>query len=324
MASSAVAARIPTTAPVGLSESLQGTALKAEDNSYNTATPSARTVAPKVQPSGALDPLAFLRITSHFGHRLHPVTSKWRKHEGVDLAAKLEQPVYAVLPGVVAYAGVKGGYGNVVEIFHSAHNTTSLYGHLNSIDVEQGQRIAKGHVIGGAGTTGVSTGVHLHFAVKNAGGDFIEPLAYLADFEQDTAPLIANAAPRKVIVATATRRNTRAVASTTTTRSSKALRTQVASSRQRSSKAAVQVAVFKNDKALPAAAIAAKPAPKPKVTPAQVADFEARVARAASEAERYSRLYEEGAISRNDRDSKLAAATSARTQLQAAKDSATN
>lgn len=104
------------------------------------------------------------RTTSGFGVRFDPFNGRPAVHQGQDFAAALNTPVHATAPGVVAFAGVRSGYGNTIEIDHGRGFKTR-FAHLNAIAVEPGQRIALGQRIGAMGTTGRSTGVHLHYEV---------------------------------------------------------------------------------------------------------------------------------------------------------------
>ena len=115
-------------------------------------------------------PLAFSRISSGFGGRMHPIFRNWRAHTGVDFAAPRGTPVWATADGIVTYAGVKGGYGNVVEIRHSG-SVTTLYGHLSAFaaGVRQGTRVSQGQTVAYVGATGFATGPHLHYEFKLAG-----------------------------------------------------------------------------------------------------------------------------------------------------------
>ena len=115
-------------------------------------------------------PLAFSRISSGFGGRMHPIFRNWRAHTGVDFAAPKGTPVWATADGVVEYAGVKGGYGNVVEIRHSG-SVSTLYGHLSAFapGVRQGSRVSQGQTVAFVGRTGFATGPHLHYEFKIAG-----------------------------------------------------------------------------------------------------------------------------------------------------------
>lgn len=113
-------------------------------------------------------PMQTTRITSGFAMRMHPIHKVWRAHTGVDYGAPTGTPVRTVGDGRVKFAGVMGGYGNVVEIEHGGGDTT-LYAHLSRIDVRVGQPVERGQTIGGVGSTGWSTGPHLHFEFKQNG-----------------------------------------------------------------------------------------------------------------------------------------------------------
>jgi murein DD-endopeptidase MepM/ murein hydrolase activator NlpD len=104
------------------------------------------------------------RTTSGFGVRFDPFNGRPALHQGQDFAAPLNTPIYATAPGIVSFVGVRSGYGNVVEIDHGRGFKTR-FAHLNAMAVRAGQRIALGQRIGAMGTTGRSTGVHLHYEV---------------------------------------------------------------------------------------------------------------------------------------------------------------
>ncbi len=104
------------------------------------------------------------RTTSGFGVRFDPFNSRPALHQGQDFAAPLNTPIRAPAPGVVSFVGVRSGYGNTVEIDHGRGFKTR-YAHLNSMAVRPGQRVTLGQRIGAMGTTGRSTGVHLHYEV---------------------------------------------------------------------------------------------------------------------------------------------------------------
>ncbi len=107
-------------------------------------------------------PLEFSRVSSGYGMRFHPVLGRQKAHLGVDYAAPTGTPVRTIADGVVKFAGVQRGYGNVIEVAHSGNKVTK-FAHLSRIDVKRGQRIAQGDFIGAVGSTGMSTGPHLHF-----------------------------------------------------------------------------------------------------------------------------------------------------------------
>jgi murein DD-endopeptidase MepM/ murein hydrolase activator NlpD len=121
-----------------------------------------------------ISPLKIYTITSGFGVRFHPILKVYRPHHGVDYGAPYGSPVYAVAEGVVKKAGWMGGYGKVVIIKHS-NGFETLYGHLSSILVKVGERVEQGRMIGRVGSTGLSTGPHLHFEVRK-NGKLVNPL----------------------------------------------------------------------------------------------------------------------------------------------------
>jgi murein DD-endopeptidase MepM/ murein hydrolase activator NlpD len=105
-------------------------------------------------------------ITSLFGWRIHPITGDRRFHAGTDLGAPLGTPILATGKGQVATADWVGGYGLTVILNHSSAQQT-LYGHMSEILVQPGQWVEAGTVIGRVGSTGNSTGPHLHFEVRH-------------------------------------------------------------------------------------------------------------------------------------------------------------
>ena len=104
------------------------------------------------------------RTTSGYGVRFDPFNGRPALHQGQDFAAPLNTPILATAPGIVSFTGVRSGYGNTVEIDHGRGFKTR-FAHLNAIAVQSGQAIAVGQRIGAMGTTGRSTGVHLHYEV---------------------------------------------------------------------------------------------------------------------------------------------------------------
>ncbi len=146
-------------------------------------------------------PLEFSRISSGFGMRMHPIQKSWRTHKGTDYAAPSGTRVRAVGDAVVEFAGVKGGYGNVVVLRHNGQYST-VYAHLSRIAVRRGARVAQSDTIGYVGKTGWATGPHLHYEFRIA-GEARNPLAIalpaalplpaqdLAAFRSQAEPLIA-------------------------------------------------------------------------------------------------------------------------------------
>lgn len=104
-------------------------------------------------------------MSSGYGYRVDPVYGGTRFHEGLDFAAPSGTPVYATASGTVVLAKPNGGYGNCVEIDHG-YNYLTRFGHLSSIEVEEGQSVRRGDKIGEVGNTGKSTGPHLHYEVR--------------------------------------------------------------------------------------------------------------------------------------------------------------
>ena len=114
-------------------------------------------------------PLKHIRITSHFtNRRYHPVLKRWKAHLGTDFGARRGTPILAAAEGKVVFAGWLGGYGKVVKIKHK-DNYLTLYAHQSRIKVKKGQHVSPGQVIGYVGSTGRSTGPHLHFGLYKNG-----------------------------------------------------------------------------------------------------------------------------------------------------------
>ena len=124
-------------------------------------------------PSGL--PLASARLTSGFGMRGHPILGGYRMHAGVDLAAPFRSPIFAPSDATVRVAGWQGGHGLLVALDHGAGLQTR-YGHMARLNVAAGQRVRKGDVIGYVGSTGLSTGPHLHYEMR-VNGRAVDPFA---------------------------------------------------------------------------------------------------------------------------------------------------
>ncbi|MGE0045659.1 MAG: M23 family metallopeptidase, partial [Hyphomonadaceae bacterium] len=117
------------------------------------------------------------RETSGYGPRVDPFTGRPAFHAGLDMAAFERAPVVATSPGTVTFAGVRSGYGYVVEIDHG-HGFRTRYGHLRDIQVSRGERVAIGQRVGSMGSTGRSTGTHLHYEVWFR-GRAVDPVNFL-------------------------------------------------------------------------------------------------------------------------------------------------
>ncbi len=126
------------------------------------------------RPDGLMAPVAG-RMTSGFGMRRHPILRFARMHSGIDFGARYGTPIVAAADGHVARAGWAGGYGRQVEVRHDGGVATT-YSHMSGIAAEPGQPVRQGQVIGYVGSTGISTGPHLHFEVR-IGGRAVNPLA---------------------------------------------------------------------------------------------------------------------------------------------------
>lgn len=136
----------------------------------------------KISASGPVSipsrhPIEGLRLTSSFGMRNHPVLGGRRQHAGVDLAAPVGTPIYATADGMVSKAEWFSGYGLFVSLEHGADIQTR-YGHMSRLNVSNGQMVHKGDIIGYVGSTGRSTGPHLHYEVRIA-GQAVNPIPYM-------------------------------------------------------------------------------------------------------------------------------------------------
>jgi murein DD-endopeptidase MepM/ murein hydrolase activator NlpD len=161
-------------------------------------------------------PLTFANVTSRFGRRFHPISRVYRQHQGVDYGAPTGTSVSAIADGTVTMARWNGGYGNFVQLRHS-RGLGSCYGHLSryGAGVKAGRSVRQGQTVGYVGTTGLSTGPHLHFEVRQ-GGKPVNPLkvippraepvarknlpefdalkaSYLADMTRPAGPIVAAA-----------------------------------------------------------------------------------------------------------------------------------
>ncbi|MBS1170926.1 MAG: family metallopeptidase [Burkholderiaceae bacterium] len=114
-------------------------------------------------------PVAFTRVSSGFSMRVHPVTGNWKQHKGIDFAAPSGTPIKAAADGVVESAKYSGGYGNLIVLKHWGQYSTA-YGHLSRFasSLRKGQKVSQGDIIGYVGTTGMSTGPHLHYEFRVA------------------------------------------------------------------------------------------------------------------------------------------------------------
>ena len=142
----------------------------------SVATPVKPTMGVSI-PSRA--PLAVGSTSSGYGMRTHPVLGGARAHKGIDLAAPTGTPVYATADGTVGRADWFSSYGLYVAIEHGSDLETR-YAHMSRLAVAAGQRVNKGDIIGYVGSTGRSTGPHLHYEVR-VGGEAVNPIPYMAE-----------------------------------------------------------------------------------------------------------------------------------------------
>ncbi len=134
------------------------------------------------KPSGVVSipsrmPVENTRMTSDYGTRNDPFGGNRRNHQGIDLAGPIGTPIYATADGIVSKAEWFGGYGRFIEIEHGGSFQTR-YGHMSALNVTENQRVKKGEIIGYMGSTGRSTGSHLHYEVR-IDGAAVNPLPYM-------------------------------------------------------------------------------------------------------------------------------------------------
>lgn len=151
--------------------SLDEIALKAAETALNINGTPQYGFEPHLPPVGGT-------ITSKVGMRVDPVDGSWRHHNGVDIAIPTGTPVKPVAPGVVVYSGARSGYGNTVVVEHD-NGILTLYAHNSRIMVAQGQAVTPDSILALSGSTGRSTGPHLHFEAWQAGTNVT--MAFLPD-----------------------------------------------------------------------------------------------------------------------------------------------
>lgn len=136
---------------------------------------------PAIQPISNKD---LNRIASGFGYRLHPILKIGRMHAGLDFTAPIGTPIYATADGRVAKTEYNGGFGNHVIINHG-YGIETLYGHMSTIKVRNGENVKRGEIIGYVGNTGLSSGPHCHYEVHRKGNP-VDPIYY---FYRDLTPI---------------------------------------------------------------------------------------------------------------------------------------
>ena len=138
------------------------------------------------QRSFLSSPMAFSRVTSGFAMRFHPILQTWRAHKGIDYGAPKGTPIRSVGTGTVEFAGWQNGYGNAVEVRHGSGKST-FYAHMSRVDVRKGQKVEQGQNLGAVGSTGWSTGPHLHFEFR-VNGAHQDPRSLLRSGETVALP----------------------------------------------------------------------------------------------------------------------------------------
>ena len=121
-------------------------------------------------------PLGSRRVTSQYGWRVHPIFGTSRYHSGIDIAANYGEPIWAAAGGTVIHSGWLGGYGKTIIIDHGGGLTT-LYAHNSKLTLGVGATVKRGQTVALAGSTGYSTGPHLHFEVRKF-GEPVNPYKY--------------------------------------------------------------------------------------------------------------------------------------------------
>jgi murein DD-endopeptidase MepM/ murein hydrolase activator NlpD len=138
----------------------------------------------------SINPVEAMRMTSQFGYRTDPFQGRRKNHKGLDIAGPIGTPIYATADGIVGRAQWVRGYGKYIELEHG-NAIQTRYGHLSAMNVYSGQRVRKGDVIGFMGSTGRSTGSHLHYEVRIA-GEPVNPKGFLEPVTNVSNPLIAS------------------------------------------------------------------------------------------------------------------------------------
>lgn len=165
-----------------LDEAEAASPLGAEDKEFRALFASWRALDQDSKAVGAVSipsrmPVDHIRLTSDFGLRNHPISGRRAAHKGVDLAGPIGTPIYATADGVVSMAQRYGGYGNYVQIEHGGEIQTR-YGHMSALNVREHQKVKRGDLIGFMGSTGRSTGSHLHYEVR-VNGDAVNPVPFM-------------------------------------------------------------------------------------------------------------------------------------------------
>jgi murein DD-endopeptidase MepM/ murein hydrolase activator NlpD len=133
----------------------------------------------------SINPVETMMLSSSFGYRRAPTRGASRNHKGLDIPGPVGTPIFATADGIVGRAQWVRGYGKYVELEHG-NAIETRYGHMSALNVSAGQRIRKGDIIGFMGSTGRSTGSHLHYEVR-IGGEAVNPASFLASTNSSTS-----------------------------------------------------------------------------------------------------------------------------------------
>lgn len=157
--------------------------IQVQQESYKRIQKKAQDVAKRINNIPAIQPIKnkrLINLSSGFGMRLHPIHDTYKMHTGLDFSAPKGTKIIASGGGIIEFAGQDhSGYGKHVIINHG-YGYKTLYGHMNSIDVKRGQRVKRGDILGGVGSTGISTDPHLHYEVIKKGVK-VDPMNYFFD-----------------------------------------------------------------------------------------------------------------------------------------------
>ncbi len=156
----------------------EGSGDDADTDDSSSGSSGSASQAPSSSGTWMMWPSYTRYLTDRYGPRAeHPVTGEPAFHYGVDVGASYGSSIFSVANGTVIFAGQNGGYGNCVMVNHG-NGYTTLYGHMSSISVSNGQSVSQGQVIGLVGATGRVTGPHLHFEVRNSSGIAMDPMSF--------------------------------------------------------------------------------------------------------------------------------------------------
>ena len=130
----------------------------------------------------SINPVELMRFSSQYGYRTDPFQGRRKNHKGLDIPGPVGTPIFATADGIIGRAQWVNGYGKYVEVEHG-NSIQTRYGHMSAMNVVSGQRVKQGDIIGFMGSTGRSTGSHLHYEVRIA-GEAVNPTSFLAPIAQ--------------------------------------------------------------------------------------------------------------------------------------------